>query len=258
MLSFKSVNTITILIALLLAIVYLFFHISGWWFLLLGIVWFTLTSIGSFNIQWNYHFTSLLSNPKTEKKQVAITFDDGPNPEFTPKVLELLNRFNVKATFFCIGKNAEKHPELFKKIIDQGHTVGNHTYSHSNNFGFFSSLKVKDELQRTNTVFKEVLGVEPKLYRPAFGVTNPRIKRALKNTKLISVGWNKRSLDTTKLSKKAIVKRIVKDHKKGDVVLLHDTSEKSVQVLEQYLLFLQRKKTVSVTIDQLFKIQPYV
>lgn len=257
MLSFKNVNIATIVLSLTMAIGYFKFGISAWWFLLLGIIWFTLTAISSFHIRWNYHFVSLISNHNTEKLEVAITFDDGPHPKFTPKILDLLHQFNAKATFFCIGNNVEKHPELFKRIVLEGHTIGNHTYSHTNNFGFLPTPKVIDELQRTNTVIKEVSGFEPKLYRPAFGVTNPRIKRALKSVKMVSVGWNKRSLDTTKLSKEAILKRIVKDHKKGDVVLLHDTSEKSVQVLEQYLLFLQRKKTVSVTIDQLFNIQPY-
>lgn len=257
MLSFKNVNRTALLIALLLAIGCYFFKLSIWWFLILGIPWFTLTAIGSFHIGWNYHFESLLSNSITKKQQIAITFDDGPHPKFTPKILDLLSKFNAKATFFCIGKNIKKHPELFKKIIAQGHTVGNHTYNHNNNFGFLSTPKVIDELQVTNAVIKEVSGHEPKLYRPAFGVTNPRIKSALKATKLVSVGWNKRSLDTTKLSEKDILKRITKNHKKGDVVLLHDTSEKSVRVLEQYLLFLQRQKTVSVTIDQLFNIQPY-
>jgi len=257
MLNFKNVNIVTILLIIAVVAGHFILNFSLLWLVPIILVWFTLTAIGSFHIGWNYHLESLLSNLDTKKQQVAITFDDGPHPEFTQKVLELLHQYNAKATFFCIGKNIEKHPKLLKKIIADGHTVGNHTFSHTNNFGFLSTLKVIDELHRTNAIIKEISGFQSKLYRPAFGVTNPRIKKALRQTKLLSIGWNQRSLDTTSLSEEKILKRITTNHKKGDVILLHDTSEKSVRVLEQYLLFLQQNKTASVTIDTLFNIEPY-
>ena len=171
--------------------------------------------------------------------------------------MEILERYNAKATFFCIGKNIESHPEIFNSILKKGHTVGNHTFSHSNSFGFFKTDKVLSELQKTNTLVKEKTGKDMLLYRPAFGVTNPRIKKAIKRLELQSVGWNIRSLDTTNRNSKTVLNRITKNLKKGDVVLLHDTSSKSVDVLEQLLLFLQQKKIESVTIDSLFKIKPY-
>src|SRR5690606_35805009 len=114
----------------------------------------------------------------------AITFDDGPHPEFTPKVLNLLKKYDAKATFFCIGKHIELYPDIFKSIVEAGHTIGNHTYSHANDFGFFSVEKVISELQQTNAIIKQQIGLDARLYRPAFGVTNPRIKKALKTMKL--------------------------------------------------------------------------
>ncbi|AEH01933.1 polysaccharide deacetylase family protein [Lacinutrix sp. 5H-3-7-4] len=220
-------------------------------------LWFVITALGSFNIDWNYHLKSLNSSPNTIKNQVSITFDDGPNPEFTPQVLALLKKYNAKATFFCVGKNIEANPELFKTIIAQGHTVGNHTYSHSKKFGFFKTQQVILELKQTNTVAKTIGAVNLKLYRPAFGVTNPQIKKALKKIKLQSIGWNTRSFDTSFLSSKVIIKKITKNLKKGDVILLHDSSEKSVLVLEQLLLFLHKQNLQSVTIDTLFNIKAY-
>ena len=188
---------------------------------------------------------------------MVLLFDDGPHPEFTPKVLELLKKHNAKATFFCIGKHIEAYPNVYNEIIKQGHTVGNHTYSHANNFGFFKTEKVIEELQKTNTIAKNIIGLTMQLYRPAFGVTNPRIKRAIKSTELQSIGWNIRSLDSTSRTPKRIFNRSTKNLSKGDVILFHDTSLKTITVLEQLLLFLQQRNMESVTIDSLFNIKAY-
>jgi len=258
MLNFKTVNSLASLSFIGFFVAYLFYNLSFSYLIIICIAWLLLTIAGSSFIGWNYHFKSLNAQPKTSKNQIAITFDDGPNPNFTPQVLKLLKTYNAKATFFCIGQHIETSPDIFKSIIEQGHTVGNHTYSHKNNFGFLSTDKVVSELQLTNRIIKEQIDLDVQLYRPAFGVTNPRIKRALKITGLQSVGWNKRSLDTRNLSKETVLKRITKNLKKGDVILLHDTSEKTIAVLEQLLLFLQHQKIDAVTIDTLFNIKAYV
>lgn len=257
MLNFKSINITTLVVFIGLLGLYLLYCISLWWFVLLIIIWFVITALGSALIGWNYHFTSLNHNPKIQKNQIAITFDDGPHPEFTPQVLEVLKVHNAKATFFCIGKNIEAYPNIFKQIIDEGHAVANHTYSHNNMFGFFSTQKVISELEQTNNTVDKLTSLTLQLYRPAFGVTNPRIKKALNVLHLQSVGWNKRSLDTTSISKQQILNRITNNLKKGDVILLHDTSAKTVQVLEQLLLFLQQENLQSVSVGELFNIKSY-
>ena len=240
-------------------IVFGFITNMPWWsYAVLVLIWFFITLCGSFFIRWNYHFTSIHSNPKTEKKAVAITFDDGPNPEFTIKALNLLKKYNAKATFFCIGQYVEKHPEIVKQIINQGHLIGNHTYSHSRSFGFLSTTQVISELHKTKSIVSNLIRKEMTLYRPAFGVTNPMIERAVKKLKVNSIGWNVRSLDTTPRTEKLVLNRITKKLSKGDIILLHDTSQKSVNVLEQLLLFLQEKNLESITIDQLLEIEAYV
>ena len=257
MLSFKTVNIITGVAFIILLATHYFYGIPLWPYILLAFISLFITMLGSGLIQWNYHIKSFHSNKSISKNQVAITFDDGPNANFTPKILALLKQHNAKATFFCVGKHIEDHPELFKRIIEQGHTVGNHTYSHATNFGFFKTTKVVSELQHTNTIVKNATGLTMLLFRPAFGVTNPRIKKAIKIIGLQSIGWNIRSLDTTSRDSEKILNRITKNISKGDVILLHDTSLKSVSVLEQLLLFLQQHKIESVTIDSLFNIKPY-
>src|SRR5690554_181032 len=257
MLNFKTVNSLALIILISSIVAYFLIGLSLWWFILLGLFWFLLTALGSGKIGWNYHIKALNSHPSVSKNQVAITFDDGPHPNYTPKVLNLLKKYQAKATFFCIGLHIESHPKLLNKIINEGHTVGNHTYSHNNMFGFFSTKQVIEELEQTNTLVFKKTQLKLNLYRPAFGVTNPRIKKALKVVNLQAIGWNKRSLDTTRLSKEAILKRVTKNLQKGDVILLHDTSEKTLWVLEQLLLILQKKNLETVTIDTLFNIEPY-
>lgn len=257
MLNYKSVNIITVIVLLVFQITSYFYKLPLWFFILLPIIWFLITLAGSFFIKWNYHFKSLHSNKTIKKNHVAITFDDGPHPEFTPKVLGLLKKYNAKATFFCVGKHIEAYPNVFKEIINQGHTVGNHTYSHTNNFGFLKTKKVIEELLKTNAIAKNNIGFTMALYRPAFGVTNPRIKSAIKTTKLKSIGWSVRSLDTTFRTPEKIFNRTTKNLTKGDVILLHDTSSKSIMVLERLLLFLQQQNMESVTVDSLFNIKPY-
>ncbi|MBU2903729.1 MULTISPECIES: polysaccharide deacetylase family protein [Arenibacter] len=257
MLKYPIINSLFSIALAALLVLDVFWEIKWWAYILLGAVWVTFTIIGSFHIRWNYHLPALHFNNKIPDNLVAITFDDGPHPNFTPKVLELLQKYNARASFFCVGQQVNLFGGIAQKIVDNGHTIGNHTYTHSNKFGFFGTQKVILELQKTNATIKEVTGLNPKLYRPAFGVTNPSIRRAVKKLELKTVGWNIRSLDTTKRSKKVILKRITNKIKKGDIILLHDSSEKTVEVLEQLLLFLQQHKMQSVTVDQLLDIEAY-
>jgi peptidoglycan/xylan/chitin deacetylase (PgdA/CDA1 family) len=240
-----------------MVVISFYFLVPGWVYSLILFSWFLITLFGSFFIGWNYHLNAIHSNKKITTQDISLTFDDGPHPEFTPKTLELLKKHDAKATFFCIGANIEKHPELVKRILAEGHSLGNHTYSHSKSFGFFSTQKVVAELAKTIKITKDLTSKEMNMYRPAFGVTNPMIEKAVKNLNLNTIGWNVRSLDTTSRSEKQILKRITANIAKGDVVLLHDTSQKSINVLEQLLLFLEEKKLKSVTVDQLLDIKVY-
>jgi len=257
MLKFKRVNSIFILLAIVLLILNRTIDFPNYLYGLLFLSWFCITTIGSFNILWNYHLTAYNSNSTLSGKKVAITFDDGPNEVITPKILALLKKFNVKATFFCIGKNIEANPIIFKQIIEEGHSIGNHSYTHSNNFGFFSKSVVIDEIIKTNKLSQSLIGKEMKLFRPPFGVTNPSITKALKQTKHHVIGWNVRSLDTVIKDENKIFNRITKQLKAGDVILLHDTNEKSVNVLEQLLLFLQENEFEICTVDKLFELDAY-
>lgn len=211
---------------------------------------------GSFDIQLGYFVDSII-HKRTKIKEVALTFDDGPT-EFTPNFLDLLKENNIKATFFCIGKQIEKYPETFQRIIEEGHSVGNHTYSHSNNTGFLSTSKMIKEIEKCDEVILKIGNIKTNLYRPPFGVTNPNISKAIKKTHKKSIGWNIRSLDTVIQDEDKILKKVTKGLKKGSIILLHDTSEKTYNVLVDLLLFLEREKYSTFKIDPTVKIRKNV
>ncbi len=255
----KHKNILGIVTLLIAVFVYcrINFGSSYWWLVLIAIFFLTLTAIGAFHIRWNYFLTSLHKSFNTNKKQIAITFDDGPNPEFTKKTLDLLKQFDAQATFFCIGRNIEKHPEILKEVFRNGHEIGNHSYIHSNEYGFFSTDKIKQDIAKNATLIKEAIGKTPLLFRPPFGVTNPKIARAIISLKLTSIGWSVRSYDTQAKSAKKILEKILPKIKNGDLLLLHDTSNLSIEVLEQLLLFLREKKIKAVTVGELLNIEVY-
>lgn len=257
MLKFYTINALALVIFFGLLLTGFFGNVTAWLYLAFVVIWVIITALGSFQIRLNYHFDSLNHNYNTASRYVSITFDDGPHPEFTPKVLALLKKYEAKATFFLIGQNAEKYPELVQEILKEGHSIGNHSYSHSKKFGFFPVQKLVGEMDRCNSVLQKITGREVKMFRPPFGVTNPNLKKALQKTAHTSIGWSKRSLDTTSISKERIISKITTNLKPGDIILLHDGGEKSIAVLEQLLRFLSSQILHSVPVDQLLEIEAY-
>lgn len=246
-----------IIVLCLLCLVLLFLIHAGWWmYLLLAFFFLGMTSWGSFDIRLRYFLKVYNSNSDEKGKRIALTFDDGPH-EMTEKVLDLLQKFNAKATFFCIGTQIEKHPEILKRILKEGHVIGNHTYSHSKSFGFFSSSKVLEEIKKNDVLLSEAVGHKIKLFRPPFGVTNPNIAKAISKTEHHVVGWNIRSLDTVIEDENKIFERIKSRLEPGGIILLHDTSLKTAAVLERLLLFLQSENYEMITIDALLNLSAY-
>ena len=235
---------------LILVIAGFYVSVHPIWFVVLGVVWVTITATGSYSISWNFHVQAYCQNPLETRKRVAITFDDGPS-ETTALVLDILKKYDVPASFFCVGRQIERHPTILQRICREGHIVGNHTHSHSKSFGFYNKQQVVDELQRTDKLISDLCGKKPIYFRPPFGVTNPSIRRALSVTKHIVIGWSIRSLDGILSDEKVILNRIVKRIRPGGVILLHDTSIPTVNILEQLLVFLQGQGYTVVPLSQL-------
>jgi peptidoglycan/xylan/chitin deacetylase (PgdA/CDA1 family) len=156
-----------------------------------------------------------------DTSRILLTFDDGPHPIYTPRLLEVLRKHNHKAVFFCIASEAEKYPDIVRQIIAEGHTVGSHTYQHSWKTIFYSTNKYIAELQHAHDVFERI-GVNIKLFRPPLGVVNGTIGKACRAMGYKAIGWSIRSFDTRNESRDKVFQRVVNRLKGGSIVLLHD------------------------------------
>ncbi|GAA4323840.1 polysaccharide deacetylase family protein [Pontixanthobacter gangjinensis] len=250
---------IKILFAILVITAILLFYNGIWpfWPVILAIVaYIVLMLVLSTNVQMNFFVKAYNENPAYPEKAVALSFDDGP-VENTLEILDILDRYNAKAAFFCIGKKIEKHPEIFREIIKRGHIVGNHTFSHTRKMGFLPTKVILNEIERCDRVAQKEGKVKMNLFRPPFGIINPKTQRALKKTGHQVMGWNVRPYDAITSSPEKILKRITKDLKKGDLILLHDNMPKTGLILEQLLVILQQRNFRTVRPDKLFDIHAY-
>lgn len=232
-----------------------FWELSLWWMLLPTAVWLGLKIGGSIFIHWNYYLFSHCSK-KTDQRKVALTFDDGPDEANTAKLLDLLDEYGVRATFFVIGKKAKQQPALVKMIHKRGHLLGNHSYEHGKFFDLYNVWRMRNELLVTHEHLYKITGIKTLLFRPPYGVTNPVLARSVKVLGYTSIGWSVRSFDTSRSSAQTM-QRLTKKTHPGAIVLLHDTTPDIIQITRNYLEWLKNNQYSVVPLDQLLSIEAY-
>lgn len=249
MLKFKNITILYIGLFITLVIASMLFYFPTWIYTVLIISYLVVVVIGSFTMRFNFFLPAITKKETATKKVVALTFDDGPNSMYTPEVLELLDRYNAKATFFCIGKAVEAHPKLVSEIIKGGHEIGNHSHSHKPNISFNGTKCWIKEIESTDVQIEKIVGKKPRLFRPPYGVTTPHLAKAIGISNHKVVGWTVRPFDTTMKNKKSVAQFITKRIRPGAIVLLHDTHHRIPYILEHTLIYLHENgyKTVSVT-----------
>jgi peptidoglycan/xylan/chitin deacetylase (PgdA/CDA1 family) len=171
---------------------------------------------------------SLVWKKENSEKEIYLTFDDSPTPEFTYWILNLLSRLNIKATFFCVGEAAEKHPKIIDEIFNNGHQIGNHTYSHKNGFLCCKKTYFKD-IEKCKNVLPNT-----DLFRPPFGKIYPwQISKIKEKYKIIM--WDVLSYDFTEnISDKKLKKNILRNIESGSIIVFHD-NKKSEKILKENL-----------------------
>lgn len=182
-----------------------------------------------------------------DKNKVAITFDDGPNPEYTVELLEGLQKRGVKATFFVLGAEVEKYPDIVKKIDDGGHLIGVHSYEHVN-FGQIGDEAAIEQIEKTQEAIHNVTGKYAGYIRPPYGCW----KKSLDvEVPLIEVLWDIDPLDWATKDADTVVQRILKGVTEDSIILLHDASQSSVQAAFSVIDILQQENYEFVTVEDL-------
>lgn len=163
-----------------------------------------------------------LPAPAAQRGEVALTFDDGPDPEVTPRVLDALDAAGLKATFFLIGERAARHAALAREIVRRGHAVENHSHRHSTAFGWYGPGRARREVEAAQGAIADATGVAPAFFRAPFGIRNPLLDPALARCGLRYVSWTRRGFDTVARDPRRVLDRLARGLAAGDILLLHD------------------------------------
>jgi len=217
---------------------------------------FTVYFLGIIFICGNF-YTSVICNASTKEKILALSFDDGPDEKITPRLLDLLGRNNIKAAFFVIGENAEKNPDIIRRIYSEGHLIGNHSYGHGFWFDFKCNAAMIKEMRRTDQAVKKIISKDLNMFRPPYGITNPPLARALKETVYKVIGWNIRSFDKSNKSINGIVKSVSRKMKAGSIILLHDDHENILEIVEGIISEAHKKSYNFTALDKMLNIKAY-
>ncbi|MES2840634.1 MAG: polysaccharide deacetylase family protein [Pseudomonadota bacterium] len=163
-----------------------------------------------------------LPEAAARRREIALTIDDGPDPEVTPRVLDLLDAANVKASFFCIGRIAQQHRALCRTIAQRGHRVENHGYAHSNAFSLFGPGAMRRDIARAQATLSDITGEAPRFFRATAGLRNPFLDPVLHGLDLKLATWTRRAYDTRTGNPDRVLHRLASQLGAGDIVLLHD------------------------------------
>jgi peptidoglycan/xylan/chitin deacetylase (PgdA/CDA1 family) len=182
-----------------------------------------LTAVGLWpRSTWLGQNWTRLPSAAAARGEIALTIDDGPDPEVTPKVLDLLDRYNAKATFFCIGDNAARHPALCRRMVERGHALENHSQRHRHNFALLGWAGMMREVQAGQDTLYAIAGRRPAFFRAPAGLRNPFLDPVLARLGLRLVAWTRRGYDTRATDPDLVRRRLMRDLTPGAILLMHD------------------------------------
>lgn len=255
MLNHRIARNLFLLIVLLLAAFAGYGALSWWWLTLPTGLFVFLLFIGTVMIRARY-FLPLRNHGDRSRREVALTFDDGPR-DITLPIARCLDKHGVQGTFFLIGENVRKKPEVVEELVRSGHTVGNHGYYHKWWFPLRWTRNMVREMEACEKAIEQAAGVRPRWFRPPFGLTNPRVAAAVLRHEVVPVGWDVRSYDTVIGTSSMLSARLRKSVRPGSIILLHDTNEELVAFLDAFLPWLQSEGFKVVPLEKMIHETPY-
>jgi peptidoglycan/xylan/chitin deacetylase (PgdA/CDA1 family) len=233
------------------------FSISGWVYVAICFVFIAVQVYGSFILSAGF-FLPVHHSGDRSAGAIALTFDDGPFEGKTERILNILKTHAVPAAFFCVGRRVKENPRIARRIATEGHILGNHSFEHGIFFDLQSSAAIAAELSSTDALIKEHTGFIPRFFRPPYGVTNPMVASAVQRNGYVTVGWSIRSFDTLTRNSKRLLRKITRSLKSGDVILLHDSSESTIEMLPSLFNEVEKVGLKIVRLDELINEKPYV
>lgn len=191
-------------------------------------------------------------------KYVALTFDDGPHPKYTEEILDILKENNAKGTFFVIGMNAESYPELVRREYDEGHEIGNHTYSHPD-MNKISVAKALEEINKTQDIISDITGSAPQLFRAPGGIFSDELIGKIEeiDCKPILWSWRQDTRDWSRPTVKYVVSTVIDNLQNGDIILFHDYNQKGSPTPDALRIILPKLKEMgyeTVTVSELISL----
>ena len=222
---------------------------------------FPIFAIGIKNMRMQF-FGKVYFHISKRSNKIAITFDDGPDPNLTHDIINVLKKHNIKATFFIIANQAEQHADIVKKCFDEGHTIACHDLKHSVFSNFRTTAPLLRDISKAQHVIERIIGRKPLLYRPPVGLMNPHVLKALHKLNMQCIGWSKSAGDAgnRRISK---IYRINTLSGQGEVILLHDTlpnpkyKQEILNQLEKLCCSIKDQNLEAVSINEMFNIQAY-
>lgn len=214
-------KALTLLLSVFL-FVYLEASSAAWLSLLLWVLCLSLLSIPVLNPRSNFYVSTLSRGPEESPGAIALSFDDGPDPRYTPEILKALDEYGASAIFFIVGSQAEKHPELVQEILRRGHLIGNHSQTHGLNFHFQRASFYRREFDAFDKTITSITGKRCRFFRAPQGFRSPVLASALNRRGLRCIAWSARGFDSVRSDAAAILATISKDLGPGALVLLHD------------------------------------
>ena len=200
------------------------------------------------NVEQDSAGTTIPDAPEeTGVKKVALTFDDGPDPKVTTQILETLQKYNAKATFFMLGSRVEYYPEIAKNVKDAGHELGNHTWNHPD-LTKAGIEKVRNEINRTSSMIETVTGTKATAFRPPYGAVNQQVRS---QTNLPVVLWDVDTLDWKHRDPVQLLAKVKEKTKDGSIILMHDIHQATADGLDAVLAYLQSEGYVFVTVSEM-------
>ena len=256
MLNFRNTNIFFSFLLIVLIGIHIKYGLPFYVYPLLFVVYSLIVFYGCYYVGSNF-FIKVICSATTDQKEIAISFDDGPATNYTPEILKLLKQENIKAAFFCIGHRIPGNENILKQIKEEGHIIGNHSYTHHFWFDMFSSKKMLNDIRKMDEETEKVTGIRPKLFRPPYGVTNPNLKKAIIKGGYTPVGWSVRSMDTVIKDEERLLRKIKGAIKPGAVFLFHDTSKTTLNVLPEFIKEVKNSGYHIVSLDKLLHLAPY-